>query len=186
MPAYIALLRGINVSGHKPVPMADLRKLFAKLGFADAQTYIQSGNVVFTSAGKDAAKIGKAIEAGIGKAFGFEVPVVVRSLAALRAALAANPYGKEKLAENERLYITFLAAAPGKAEAAKLEAIVDANDEVKVKGADVFLRIGAGYGKSVFSNTLVEKKLGVAATTRNIETSRKLVALAEGLAGGGV
>ena len=181
MAAYIALLRGINVSGQKIIPMAALAKMFVKLGFKDAKTFIQSGNVVFSAPAKDAGKFGKAIAAGIQMEFGFEVPVVIRSLDEMRAALSGNPYGKKQLAEKERLYICYLDAAPGKGAISELEAIADDDDEVKVKGMQVYLMIRNGYGDSVFNNNFVEKKLGVRATTRNLATSQKLIALAEAL-----
>ncbi len=181
MTAYIAMLRGINVSGQKIIAMAELHKMFVKLGHKDAKTFIQSGNVVFTSAGKDAGKLAKSIEAAIEKAFGFEVPVILRNLESMRASLASNPYGKRKLAENERLYISWLETVPAKEATSKLEALADAKDELKVKGSEVFLLIRDGYGRSVLNNNFIEKKLGLRATTRNLESSRKLVALAETL-----
>lgn len=178
---FIALLRGINVSGQKPVLMADLQKLFVKLGFKDAKTFIQSGNVVFSAPGKRAEKLAADLEAAIGKAFGFEVPVIVRGLEEWRAILAANPYAKRKAGDGGRVYITFLESAPAKPAAAALEAIEDKLDEVSLRGKEAFLYIRGGHGKSVFSNAFVEKKLGVRSTTRNIESARKLLALAETL-----
>jgi uncharacterized protein (DUF1697 family) len=137
--------------------------------------------VVFTASGKDGSKPAKAIEAGIAKAFGFDVPVIVRTLDGLRAIVAANPYGRTKLAENERLFISFLDAAPPKEAAAKLEAIVDGKDELQVRKTEVYLLIRDGYGRSAFNNNFMEKKLGVRATTRNLETTQKLITLAESL-----
>jgi uncharacterized protein (DUF1697 family) len=179
MTAYIALLRGINVSGHKPVPMADLKAMFAKLGFKDARTYIQSGNVVFRNEGNDPGKMAKAIEAGILKAFGFEVPVIVRSADQLAAVAEANPWRKKKLADTERVYISYLDQAPSKEAAAALALIAGGNDEFILIGTEVYILARGGYGKSVFSNTLMEKKLKVRSTTRNLETTMKLLAMAE-------
>lgn len=178
MPAYIALVRGINVGG-KSMPMAALRALFAKLGYADARTYIQSGNAVFTASGKDGRKIAAGLEAAIAKAFGYEAAVIVRSLEEWRGLLEANPYGKRKLAEGERLFITFLEDPPAKAAAAALEAVRDPKDEVKVRGSEAFLLVRGSYGESNLSNAFVEKKLGVRATTRNLPTTLKLLEMAE-------
>ena len=180
MSAYIALIRGINVGG-KSMPMAALRELFLKLGYAGAQTYIQSGNVVFAAPGKDGRKIAAAIEAAIAKTFGYEAAVIVRSSEDWRALLKANPYAKRKLQEGERLFITFLEEAPAKAAAAKLEAIEDPKDEVKVRGCEAFLLVRGSYGESNLSNAFVEKRLGVRATTRNMPTALKLLEMAETL-----
>jgi uncharacterized protein (DUF1697 family) len=178
---FIALLRGINVSGQKPVLMAELQKLFVKLGYQDAKTFIQSGNVVFSAPGKDAAKLAGKLEAAIAKAFGFDVPVIVRSREEWKAVLAANPYAKRKPDDGGRVYLSFLESAPAKAAATALEGIEDKLDAVKVRGREVYMYIRGGHGKSVFSNNFVEKKLGVRATTRNLESTLKLLALAETL-----
>lgn len=182
MPAYIALIRGINVGG-KSMPMSALRDMLAGLGHEDAKTFIQSGNAVFTAAGKDGRKIAKAIEAAIAKKFGYEAAVIVRSLEEWRALLGANPYAKRKLQDGERLFFTFLEEAPAKAAVAKLEAIRDPKDEVKVRGCEAFLLVRGSYGESNLSNAFVEKTLGVRATTRNHPTTLKLLEMAEALAG---
>jgi uncharacterized protein (DUF1697 family) len=181
MPIYVALLRGINVSGHKPVPMAELQKLFEKLGFKGAKTFIQSGNVVFRSGEGDRKKIAALIEAGILKKFGFDVPVIIRTAEDLGAALSGNPYGKRKLAENERVHITYLDQAPAKEALKALEAFSDPVDEIKIVKTEVYILVRNGYGNSKLSNTFVEKKLGVRATTRNLETTAKLIELAKSL-----
>jgi uncharacterized protein (DUF1697 family) len=179
MATYIALLRGINVSGQKPVPMADLKAMFATLGFKDAKTYIQTGNVVFRSEGKPAEALVKAIEAGILKTFGFDVPVVLRTAEQLAAIAQANPWRKRKMAEGERVYISYLDRAPSKEAAAALAAVAGENDEIILTGTEAYILARGGYGNSVFSNTLMEKKLKVRSTTRNLETTMKLSALAE-------
>ena len=180
MPAYITLIRGINVGG-KSMPMAALREMLAGLGYKDAQTYIQSGNAVFAAAAKDGGKIARSIEATIAKTFGYEAAVIVRGLEEWRDLLKTNPYAKRKLADGERLFVTFLEEAPAKAAAAKLEAIQDPKDEVKVRGNEAFLLIRGSYGESNLSNAFVEKVLGVRATTRNMPTTLKLLEMAEAL-----
>ena len=182
MPIYIALLRGINVSGQKPVPMADLQKLFESLGFKGAKTLIQTGNVVFRSdkAKPDADALVGLIEKAIAKKFGFEVTVILRTLEEFRSVLEGNPWGKKKLADGERVYISFLDKAPAKEDIQALAAVPSGEDEHVVRKTEVYLLIRSGYGKSKLSNTVVEKKLKVRSTTRNLETSEKLIALAEG------
>jgi uncharacterized protein (DUF1697 family) len=181
MPIYIALLRGINVSGQKPVPMTELQKLFETLGHKGAKTFIQTGNVVFKSPSSDRAKLGGAIEAGIRKRFGFDVPVILRTAEELRDALSGNPYAKRKLEGEDRVYITFLQSAPTKESAKALEIHSDPVDELTLSGTEAYILARKGYGKSKLSNTFVEKKAGVPATTRNLETTAKLIELARAI-----
>lgn len=91
--------------------------------------------------------------------------------------VGANPYKKVK--EGERVYVTYLAEAPGKEGVAALEKAANAVDEFTVAKAAVYILVRGGYVKSQFSNNFVEKKLGVRATSRNPESSLKLIALAE-------
>lgn len=177
MATYVALLRGINVSGQKIIPMADLKAMFVKLGFKDAKTFIQSGNVVFTSSAAASATT-KKIEGGIRKTFGFDVTVVVKTLPELVKIVGGNPYKKVK--EGERVYVTYLAEAPGKKGVAALETAANAVDGFTMGKAAVYILVRGGYGKSQFTNNFVEKKLGVRATSRNLESSLKLIALAQG------
>jgi uncharacterized protein (DUF1697 family) len=88
---YIALLRGINVSGANKVPMADLRAMLVGLGLKDVQTYIQSGNAVL-GAVHQPNMLQRLIEASFVERFGFAVPIIVISSEALTAAIAANPF----------------------------------------------------------------------------------------------
>jgi uncharacterized protein (DUF1697 family) len=175
MSKYIALLRGINVSGQKIMIMADLQKLFESMKFTQVKTYIQSGNVVFTSTKGSAKDLGLAIEKTISKKYGFDVPVAIRTAEELETVLASNPYRKTKLGEKERIYISYLSEVPEQAGIKKLEALKSEVDEIQVKNREVFILCRGGYGKTVFSNTLVEKCLGVKSTTRNLETTSKLV-----------
>ena len=180
MPTYIALIRGINVGG-KSMPMAALRDILAGLGHQDAKTYIQSGNAVFTATGRDGRKIARAIETAIAKKFGYEAAVIVRSLEEWRELLKANPYAQTQLKDGERLFVSFLEETPGKAMAAKLEAIKDLKDEVKVRGCEAFLLVRGSYGESNLSNAFVEKTLSLRSTTRNMPTTLKLLEMAEAL-----
>ncbi|MDB5104591.1 MAG: hypothetical protein JWP91_2280 [Fibrobacteres bacterium] len=181
MPIYIALLRGINVSGQKPVLMAELQKMFATLGFKGAKTFIQTGNVVFESPKADKDALGSRIETAIARKFGFDVPVIIRTLEDLEAIVEADPWRKKKLAETERVYISYLDKAPSQDAVKALEAVPGENDEFILRKTEVYILARGGYGNTVFSNALMEKKLKVRSTTRNLETSVKLIALAKTL-----
>ena len=92
MTRFVALLRGINVGGHRKVPMARLREVLGEAGFADVATYLQSGNAVVTAPDTDPQAVASHIEQAIAAAFGFDVDVLVRSGAELDAVIAANPF----------------------------------------------------------------------------------------------
>jgi uncharacterized protein (DUF1697 family) len=177
MVAYVAMLRGINVSGKNKIKMSDLQALFVGLGNTDVTTYIQSGNVVFQSHEKNAVALTSAIEQRIVRALGFEVPVVVRTKAELAKVIAGNPLGADDLA---KVHVTFLAQKP---EAALVRAVADHRsppDEFRIVGREVFLHCPSGYGKTKLNNTFWERKLKVGSTTRNWNTVTKLFELAGG------
>ena len=89
---YIALLRGINVSGQKKIKMADLRTYLGDAGLQDVQTYIQSGNIVFKSENADKAELAQKISDEIKEAYGFDVPVLVLTADYLQSAIEQNTY----------------------------------------------------------------------------------------------
>lgn len=109
MTTYISLLRGINVSGHKPVKMEALRKLYEELGYKNVSTYLQSGNVVFTAKGNE-KKLEHKISQQIELDFGFQVPVIVLTIDKLKKVIGNNPFLKKDAAF---LHVTFLSAKPG-------------------------------------------------------------------------
>jgi len=112
MPTYIALLRGINVGGHKKVKMELLRKSFTALGFEQVQTYIQSGNVVFKGAKASAAALSRKIEDRIVKDFGFPAPVITRTQEEIATAIQNNPFLKEGAVDPGRLHLIFCRKLP--------------------------------------------------------------------------
>jgi uncharacterized protein (DUF1697 family) len=180
MPQYIALLRGINVSGQKIIKMDKLRAVFESIGFTKVSTYIQSGNVIFDSDEEDAGVVRERIVQELLSQLTFDIPVIIRTPGELQEVVHATPYPVVNEAENEQRYVTLLAQAPTEAALAKLFAAQSAVDEYQVKGLTVYLLIRKNYGDSKFSNNFIEKKLGMSATTRNWETVNKLIRLAGG------
>ncbi len=178
MTAYAALLRGINVGGKNKVPMADLRTLFETLGHADVVTYIQSGNVVFTSASKP-AKIAAGITDAIAGEFGLTVPVIVRSRTELRRVLTSNPFLDAGVAP-AKLHVTFLADRPAQAAIAKLDPDRSLPDEFAVVGREIFMFMPNGMGRTKLTIDWFERCLGTRGTARNWNTVNKLVELVRG------
>jgi uncharacterized protein (DUF1697 family) len=175
MARQVALLRGINVGGKKKVAMADLRALVEGLGHTDVVTYINSGNVVFTSgaSGAGRADLETAIEQAIEAELGLEVAVMVRTHDELAAAADANPFPD---AVPARLLLSFLREAPADGSFAAAEAVESGADEFRVDGTTVYLHCPDGIGRSKLAEALSKPKLGVA-TSRNLATVRKLVEL---------
>jgi uncharacterized protein (DUF1697 family) len=169
--AHVALLRGINLGARNRVSMADLRALFADVGFEDVATYVQSGNVVFKTSLAESDVI-QAVEEQITRRLRLSVTVLVRTKAQLARVLASNPYAGGKR-EPAKLHVTFLADRPSRV----LEAQAFEPDEFHVVGREVYLHCPNGYGKSKLSNAFLEKQLGVAATTRSWKTVSKLAEL---------
>lgn len=175
---YISMLRGINVSGQKTIRMDDLRAQYVRLGFADVVTYIQSGNVIFESAEKNRAVLKTKIEKAIEKKYGFQVPVEIRSHRDFANILDHCPFAQTDVDDyGTKILVTFLSASPTKANTEKLLQSVDAPEQLVVIGKEIYLFCPNGHGKSKLSNTFLENKLGIGATTRNWKTVHKLYEL---------
>ena len=175
MPVFVALLRGINLGSRNRVSMGDLREFVTAIGGEDPETYVQSGNVVFTSKGK-AADLERALEKQIKGALGLDITVLVRTAKEMEKVASSNPF-QRKAKGDENLHVTFLVEKPD-ARRLKELAIPDAPDDVDIKGREVYLLCPNGYGRSKLNNAFFEKKLGVAATTRNWKSVTNLADLA--------
>jgi uncharacterized protein (DUF1697 family) len=172
---YIALLRGINVSGQKLIKMEMLRACIEALGFENVQSYIQSGNIVFRTQEETYTALEQKISKAIKETFTFDVSVVVRSVGDWEKVIEAIPYKEEG---NSKLYITFLNEIPILENQQKLLACKNEIDDFTILNKEVYILCNVGYGNTQFSNTFVEKKLKVSATTRNLATVLKMRDLA--------
>ncbi len=178
MTSYVAMLRGVNVAGQKPVKMERLRAAFEQLGFSDIATYLQSGNIVFRTASSSTTSLTNRIELQLQKEFGFAVPVFLRTAEEMSQVVNGNPFVKDKTLDVARLHVTFLfQAAPGKA-AKSLEPLAAIQERFKISGREVYLYCPNGYGRTKLSNNAIEKKLAVGATTRNWNTVNALLEMA--------
>lgn len=172
---YVVLIRGINVANTQ-ISMERLRKLCAACGFEDVQTYIQSGNVVFSSS-ESAAACGDRLAARLQRELGKPIGVLVRSARELEGVVAKNPFLKEKGVETARLHVAFLAEKP-KADRVKALSAADwGRDRFRYNGKDLYLHCPDGFGRSKLATTF-ERMLGVGATVRNWNTVSKLLEMA--------
>lgn len=179
MNTYIALLRGVNVSGQKMINMKDFKALLLKSGFENAMTYIQSGNVVFKSNETSTQKLATKINELINNHYGFEVPIIVFSTEDLSKIIEKNPYAKNKK-DTTKLHVTLLDNLPEKSLLASTRDEKFQSDEFAIDGTNIYLYCPDGYGMTKYSTTFFEKKLGVTATTRNWKTMEALADLAHG------
>lgn len=173
---YIALLRGINLGGHKIVRMEQLRKAFADLGFEDVKTYIQSGNVVFRSSRQSCESLAKRIEEKVLRQFGFPVPVVVKTADEIGKVIKNNPLLKEKGIDLSKLHVTFLSCAPEKISFKTLDTIATAPDQFRCSSQAIYLHLRCpnGYHETKLGNNVLGKMLKVGTTTRNWKTVNQL------------
>jgi uncharacterized protein (DUF1697 family) len=178
VPTFAALLRGINVGGKNKVPMAELKAALESLGLEDVVTYIQSGNVVFTSSKGSAGAVAADVERRIGQAFGVDAAVLLRTPAQLKKIAAGNPFLKKGV-DRSKLHVVFLDGAPAKAKIAKLDPDRSPTDEFSVSGREVYLHLPEGAGRSKLTIDWFERGLGVRATARNWKTLEKLIELTE-------
>ena len=176
MPAYVALLRAVNVGG-RWLPMSELRATLVKLGFADAKTLLQSGNVVFASDERSAPRLERLLEAATEKNHKMQVDYMVRSAKEWSAIVAANPYPKEAKSDPGHLVVLALKAAPNEGAEAALRGAIKGREIVRVIGKNAYLYYPDGIGVSKLTPAIIEKHLGRRGTARNWNTVLKLLAL---------
>lgn len=183
MPLYLALLRGINVSGQKIIKMGDLRKRMADAGYNNVKTFIQSGNVIFESNEKSKDKLASAFETFLMKEYGYDVTVFIIDKKDIEAAIYNNPFTDGRTEEEagfKKLYVTFLSGEPADENMEKLRQAPIGQDEIGVIGNVLYFKLFSKASDSKLSNSLIENKLKLRATTRNWNTTLKLLSLMEG------
>lgn len=173
---YVALLRGINVGGRNKLPMADLRATAAGCDFGDVQTYIQSGNAVFTS-GLGSAKVASTLHDAILAESGVDSRVVVRTAAEVVAVVAANPFLARGV-DAKSLHVSFCFGPCDPAQVAAVDSSSYAPDDVELRGSDAYLHTPDGLGRSKIGAESMMRKLGIQGTVRNWRTVTTLAAMA--------
>lgn len=175
MDRKAAILRGINVGGHRRILMKDLKLLFEKLECKNVSTYIQSGNVIFESNHAN-LELENKIEASIKDTFGFDVPVIIRTSIELANSVHNNPFQVPNVDIN-KLHLTFLKETPTLDNVQHTLTYNFAPDKFKIDNKDVFVFCEGKYHQSKLTNNFFEKKLKTGATTRNWKTVLKLLEL---------
>lgn len=168
----IALLRGINVGGHRKVPMAGLRDALGKAGLGTVATYVQSGNLVLDAPADEATA--SAIEGVLADEFGLDdVPVVLRTGEQLSQIVARNPFPDEAEADPKLVHVVFLHEAPE--NGASLDPDRSPDDRFHLDGTELWVHYPNGSGRSRLDLAYIERALGVGGTARNFRTVTKLL-----------
>lgn len=170
---YVALLRGINLAGKNKLLMRDLAAIFVDAGCTNVQTYIQSGNVVFSAMPKLADRVSQLISRRIAELFQLKVPVVLRSADELNQVATGNPMLKSRTG-TEFLHVGFLADRPGQNRVSALDPNRSPGDTFAVCGREIYLCLPNGMAKTKFTNAYFDSALGTTSTFRNWRTVLEL------------
>lgn len=175
---YAAFLLGINIGKHKPVPMAELKQMCEGMGFENVRTLLASGNVALVAKKHSNTALAKKIEEQLELTFGFEVGVIVRTMAELMKFVETDPFAKVKVTKDTRLYVTFLEEQP----AEKIETPLKVEDKrggkfriLAVRDSAVFSVVELGKSKTTDAMNILKEMFGEKITTRNWNTILKLV-----------
>jgi uncharacterized protein (DUF1697 family) len=166
---YFAFLRAVNVAGHQPVAMADLRAMLARIGMDEPRTALQSGNLIFRSSAKRSDA----------KRLALKTDIMVRSAEELEAIVSANPFRVEAESDPGHLVVLFCKAETEKARVSELAASITGREKVRAKGKQLYIFYVDGIGRSRLTNAAIERTIGTSGTGRNWNTVLKLATIAK-------
>lgn len=175
VPRFIAFLRAINVGGHN-VTMAELRELFEALSLKEVETFIASGNVIFTARSREIRSLQQKIEGQLLQSLGYEVKTFLRTVAEVAAIAQYKPFNESQLSSAIALNIAFLADPLSAGSEKSLMALKSEIDDFHVSGREVYWLCKTKQSDSKFSNTRFEKVVSARATWRNVNTVKRLAA----------
>jgi uncharacterized protein (DUF1697 family) len=181
MAVIVAMLRGVNLAGHNMIKMEALRALCESLGLRDAQTYVQSGNVVFRTKERNLAALAKRMEDAIERSFGFRPDVIFRTTSELRDVITRNPFGKRRGIDPSKLLVTFLSSDPSAEAREQVLRLETDPEELHIDGREVYIYFPNGVARPKLSWVAIAKKLGTCGTGRNWNSVTKLLEMAERL-----
>lgn len=179
MTTHLALLRGINVSGHNMIKMEALKTTLESIGFENVQTYIQSGNVFVETVEESPAKVGFLIKQEIFKTFGCDVPVVVIGQEDLEDCFKNNPFLKDAAVDLKKIYVAFVSKELKNENSNDLKISQFKPDEAHIDATRIFIKYAVGAGKTRLDQKYIEKKLNLTATIRNWNTVTQLLKMYE-------
>ncbi len=180
MTTCVALLRAVNLGGHRMVSMSDLRALVADLGFADAKTLLQSGNLVFGAKSRSTTDVEQMLERAARDRFAIEVDFFVRTAAEWDELMGANPFRTQSRDDPARLLVMFLKKPVDTGQVKALQGAIKGREVVRARGRHAYIVYPDGQGRSKLTMALIERHLGTRATGRNWNTVVKIATLARG------
>jgi uncharacterized protein (DUF1697 family) len=178
MTVMVVLVRGINVGGRSKLAMADLREIAEGCGFEQVRTYIQSGNLVCTASQRSSGAVAATLEKALAESTELRPKVMARTRDELAAAIDDNPF-LQRGEDPAHLHVTFLGSGE-KASLGSLDMSAYAPEEAAVVGAQLYLFLPTGLGRSKLAGDLARLE-GPPGTTRNWRTTTKLLAMADEL-----
>jgi len=160
MERYVAFLRGMNLGGRR-IKNEQLRAEFEALGFAGVACFRASGNVVFGAGAADEAPLAARIEAGLGEALGYEVPVYLRAEGELRGIAGHEPFGADAIgASKGKLQVVFLSAEPGAEDRERALSIATDDDRLAIEGRQLYWLPKGGLSESELDLKAIAAALG--------------------------
>ncbi len=172
---YVALLRGINVSGHHKVSMAELKEKLELLGFEQVKTLLNSGNVIFSAASAEAEQLEQQIESHLAQHFGFPVPTIIRTAASIKTLYEANPFQHINMTKQRRRYVSFFKSKPN-AHMDYPWVSEDGSFEIlKISDQEIFSLLDLSKASTPQAMDVVEKFYGKTVTTRNWNTIERII-----------
>jgi len=180
METYISFLRGVNMTGHNSIKMTELADLYRKLGFKDPETFIQSGNVIFSSIdGSNESDIGSKIEKGIFRKFNYIVPVMIRTKEELNDLFKVNPFLGEPAFDPSKMAVLFLQDKPSVSQVQKVAGVDYPPDKFMIISREIYTYCPNGFGRTKLYTNFFENKMGVTGTARNWKTITTILGIAE-------
>lgn len=174
---HLALLRGINVSGHNRIKMDDLKRCLEGVGFGNVRTYIQSGNVFVQTHETDPGVVAGQIRNAILNSFGFDVPVFVIGKDDLEACVERNLFLQEEGVDLKKLYVSFISTEVPDQMITQLNLNFIEPDKIQLDGRRIYLKYHSSPAQTKLDNKWIEKSMNVVSTTRNWNTVTKLLGL---------
>jgi len=179
MDTCITMLRGINMTGHITIKMIRLSDLFRQIGYTDAETYIQSGNIIFTCHNGNINDITSGIRNAILSEFNLNIAVIIRTSDELKRIISANPFLREPGFDPSKMAVLFLEQKPSDAQVMKVTGIDYLPDKFYINGSEIYVYCPNGFGKTKLYTNFFEAKMKVTGTARNWRTINKLLEMAE-------
>ena len=175
MNRFVAFLRAINVGGHR-VKMSQLAELFESFDLLDVETFIASGNVIFESEDGNNEALEMTIASGLQEALGYEVSTFIRSLDNLASIVNYEAFPQQSSDKSGDLNVAFLTEPLSEEQTKSLIAFETDIDAFVSHGREIHWRCSVKQSQSTFSNTKLERSLGIRTTFRSMNTLRRIVA----------